>query len=81
VEYARIYCQKIKQLMSDEFPRLKAYQSDTAINLELVSQLGFYTNPSVVIYLKGQEIYRKSRIINLDELQKKVLRYYQMIYK
>jgi len=71
---------KLKRLMQDEFPKLQAYTVNTSIQPEVAAQLGLYTNPSLLIFMDGEEVLRKSRAISLDEISQKLDRYYQLLF-
>jgi len=71
---------KIISLMKDKYPKIKTYQVDTASYPEIAAQLGFYTNPSFIVYLNGQEYLRKSRSISVQELDESLARLYQLMF-
>ncbi len=71
---------KLMHMLADKFPEIKACQVDTAAHPYIAAQLGFYTNPSLIIYLKGQECIRRSRSIGLQELDESLERLYKLMF-
>ena len=71
---------KIMSLMKDEYPKIQTYQVDTAVYPEIAAQMGFYTNPSFIVYLNGQEFLRRSRSIGLQELNESLSRPYKLMF-
>jgi len=71
---------KILSLMKDNYPKIQTYQVDTANYPEIAAQMGFYTNPSFIVYLNGQELLRRSRSISLQELDESLARPYQFMF-
>jgi len=70
---------KLLSFMKDNYPKIQAYRVDTALNPDIAAQLGFYTNPSVIIYLNGHEYLRRSRSISLLELDENLARPYKFM--
>jgi thioredoxin-like negative regulator of GroEL len=71
---------KLVSMLADKYPEIKACQVDTAIHPDIAAQLGFYTNPSFIIYLNGQEYIRRSRSISLQELDESLERPYKLMF-
>ena len=71
---------KIKELFQKEFPRLKAFQVDTSKQPEIAAQEGLFTNPSLLVFMNGQEVLRRSRTIGIEEILDSLRRYYEMIF-
>jgi len=71
---------KLMKLMTEDYPKIKAFQVDTGTHPDIAAQLGFYTNPSFIIYLNGQEFFRRSRTISLQELDESLSRPYGLMF-
>lgn len=71
---------KIEEMFSKQFPKLIAYYINTANQPELAAQSGLYTNPSLLVFMNGQEVLRRSRAIGIDEVERFLERYYNMLY-
>ncbi len=42
---------KLMCMLTDKYPKIIACQVDTATHPDIAAQLGFYTNPSFIVYL------------------------------
>ncbi len=71
---------KLIKMMADNYSHIQAYQVDAAVHPEIAAQLGFYTNPSFIVYLNGQEYIRRSRSISLQELDESLERPYKLLF-
>ena len=71
---------KLISMMAEKYAKIKACQVDTAMHPDIAAQLGFYTNPSFIIYLRGQEYIRRSRSISLQELDQSLERPYKLMF-
>jgi len=71
---------KIMNMMKADYPKIQIHQVDTAIHPDIAAQLGFYTNPSFVVFLNGQELLRRSRSISLQEIDESLSRPYGLMF-
>ncbi|GAB7088328.1 thioredoxin family protein [Marinifilum fragile] len=71
---------KLEDLFQTNFAKLKAYHVDTALQPDIAAQEGLYTNPSLLVFIDGQEVLRRSRTIGLDEVNESLNRYYKMFF-
>lgn len=71
---------KLMCMLADKYPKIQACQVDTAIHPDIAAQLGFYTNPSFIVYLNGLEYIRRSRSISLQELNESLERPYKLMF-
>ena len=71
---------KLISMMVEKYPKIQVCQVDTAMHPDIAAQLGFYTNPSFIIYLNGQEFIRRSRSISLQELDVSLNRPYKLMF-
>lgn len=72
---------KISSMMLKEFPLLKAFHVDTSLHPEIAAQLGLYTNPSLLVYLDGNEFLRRSRSIGVTQVEEDIKRTYNLLFK
>lgn len=72
---------KIRDMMQDNFPKLKAFYIDSSKQPEIGAQLGFYTNPSLLVYLDGKEFLRRSRSIGITQLEEDIKRTYDLLFE
>jgi len=71
---------KIQNLLSEHFPQIKMYYSDTVLNPEIAAQKSIFTVPTILIYFDGKEFIRKSRNIGIDELKEILNRPYKLLF-
>ena len=71
---------KLVNMMEDKYSKIKACYVDTGAHPDIAAQLSFYTNPSFIIYLNGQEYIRQSRSISLRELDESLERLYKLMF-
>lgn len=71
---------KLMKMMADKYPRIQACQVNTALHPDIAAQLGFYTNPSFIVYLNGQDYIRRSRVISLQQLDESLERPYKLMF-
>ena len=71
---------KLSSFMKENYPKIQTYHVNTGVYPEIAAQLGFYTNPSFMVYLNGQECLRRSRSISLQELDESLARLYKLMF-
>ncbi|RKE03869.1 thioredoxin [Marinifilum flexuosum] len=72
---------KLEELFQNNFDKLKAYHVNTAMQPDIAAQEGLYTNPSLLVFMDGQEVLKRSRAIGLDEVYDSLNRYYKMFFQ
>lgn len=70
---------KVVALFQQEFPKIDFYDINTAEHPEIASQSGLFTNPSLLVYINGQEVLRRSRTISINEIEATLQRYYELM--
>lgn len=70
---------KLMEFLADTFPKIKFIYVNIAIAKELTAQKNIFTVPTILFYFGGKEYLRKSRFVNLDELEDELLRYYRLL--
>ncbi|MDE5423048.1 thioredoxin family protein [Ancylomarina sp. DW003] len=76
----RVLKPKLIAMLKESYPKIESYYVDTALHPEIAAQLGFYTNPSFIVYLNGQEFLRRSRSISLQEIAESLERPYRIMF-
>ncbi|MDQ1769587.1 thioredoxin [Labilibaculum sp. A4] len=71
---------KLRYMMKEQFPNLKAFHVDNSLQPEIAAQLGLYTNPSLLVYLDGKEVLRKSRSIGVSQVEEEIRRTYELLF-
>ncbi len=72
---------KIRKMLSENFPEIKMFYSDTVLNPEIAAQNSIFTVPTIIIYLDKKEFLRKSRNVGVEELKKELQRPYSLLFK
>ena len=62
---------KVERLV-ENYPRLLSFYTDITEEPLIASRFLVYSGPTVLLILEGKEVYRSSRFINLDELDRKI---------
>ena len=62
---------KVERLV-ENYPRLLSFYTDITEEPLIASRFPVYSGPTVLLILEGKEVYRSSRFINLDELDRKI---------
>ena len=62
---------KVERLV-ENYPRLLSFYTDISEEPLIASRFLVYSGPTVLLILEGKEVYRSSRFINLDELDRKI---------
>lgn len=71
---------KIKEMIDENFPKMKMFYADTVKSPEVAGQCGIFTVPSIVSFFGGKETFRRSRNIGVDELARQIERPYNMVF-
>jgi thioredoxin 1 len=70
---------KVEELLTKQFPLIKFVYVNTLNAKELAAQKNIFTVPTILFYFEGKEYLRKSRFLNLDELEDELSRYYRFL--
>ena len=62
---------KVERLV-ENYPQLLSFYTDITEEPLIASRFLVYTGPTVLLILDGKEVYRSSRFIDLDELERKI---------
>jgi thioredoxin-like negative regulator of GroEL len=60
---------KLFEFLDSEFPRFSKAYVDCDISKSLAAQLSIFTVPTIIVFIEGKEMLRKSRHINFAELE------------
>ena len=71
---------KILDILTEHFPKIKMYYSDTELFPEIAAQNSIFTVPTIIIYFDNKEFIRKSRSIGIDELRTDLERPYNLMF-
>ena len=71
---------QIYDMVQKNYPKIKALYIDITEVPEISAQNSIFTIPTVVVYLAGKEVFRKSRHIGVEELRGTIERPYQLMF-
>lgn len=72
---------KLKELVSNEFPNIKAVFIEMNRQPEIAAQSGIFVAPTLIVYFDGREFIRKSRSFSLNELRLELQRPYKLMFE
>jgi thioredoxin-like negative regulator of GroEL len=72
---------KLKELLAEDFPKVKFGYVDLNSSREIVGQLTIFTAPTIIFFVEGSEALRESRNINFQQMYDRLSRVYNMIYE
>ncbi len=70
---------KFIRFLETDFPLIKFLYVDVSLSKELSAQQNIFTVPTILFFFEGKEFFRKSRIINFDELREELDRIYKLL--
>lgn len=70
---------KLIEILEDKFPLFSFAYVDCNQAKELAAQNSIFSVPTIIFYIQGKELFRKSRNINLTELEYELERPYSFI--
>lgn len=70
---------KFIEFLQTEFPLIKFLYVDVSLSKELSAQQNIFTVPTILFFFEGKEFFRKSRIVNFEELRDELARIYDII--
>ena len=77
-------CKVLKPKLSENisllFPRIHQVYVDVELHPEIAAQYTVFTVPVIVVFFEGKEIFRKARVIGIEELLSKLKRPYQLLF-
>lgn len=71
---------KVDQMISENFPQLKALSISSDQLPELAAQNRVFTAPIVLVFFQGRETIRKSRSFGIEELKAEIQRPYSILF-
>ncbi|MFZ1292146.1 MAG: thioredoxin family protein [Melioribacteraceae bacterium] len=71
---------KVKELLSDKFPKIKMAYVDCELLKEVSAQNRVFAVPTILVFLDGKEFLRKSRNISISEFSQELQRPYSLYF-
>ncbi len=72
---------KVGKLLSEKFPKMKLFFSDTQKLPEIAGQNHVFSVPTLLIYFDGKETFRFSRSISVQEIEMRIRRPYTLFFE
>lgn len=76
-------CEAIKKKLEDillKYPKIVSGEINGEENISVAAAFGVFTLPLFILYIEGKETLRFGRNIDLLEVERKISRYYNMIF-
>lgn len=70
---------KLIEMLKEKFPLFSFAYVDCNLSKNLSAQNSIFSVPTIIFYIQGKELFRKSRNINLKELEFELQRPYSFI--
>lgn len=65
----------------EKYPEIKSIYVDVEKWHKVGVAYDFFTIPGILLFIQGKESIRRARHISIDELEEKIERYYQMLFR
>ncbi|MCR4853391.1 MAG: thioredoxin family protein [Prevotella sp.] len=65
--------------MTDRYPSLKSFFTDITEVPLIAGRFLVYSGPTVLLLMEEKEIYRASQFINIEELERKIAQYLELL--
>ncbi|MCP3929309.1 MAG: thioredoxin family protein [Bacteroidetes bacterium] len=72
---------KVGKLLSEKFPKMKLFFSDTQKLPEIAGQNRIFSVPTLLIFFDGKETFRFSRSISIQEIEMRIRRPYTLFFE
>ena len=72
---------KVMELLNEKFEKIKFAYVDCEKSKELAAQNRIFAVPTILFYLDGKEMFRKSRHIGLSEIDQEISRPYSLFFE
>ncbi len=70
---------KIENLL-ERYPKVRAVRVETGDSPELSAKYNVFAVPVIILFVQGKETVREARIISVENLERRISRYYGMLY-
>jgi thioredoxin 1 len=71
---------KVEQLLHDVFPLMKLVMVDSSARPEANAHFGVFANPTLLVYFEGNEFFRLSKYVSVQQLQETINRPYNLLF-
>jgi len=70
---------KVEEILT-KYPKIKGINIELENSVKISSFYNIFTIPAVILFVDGKETIREARFINLQDLESKISRYYDLYY-
>lgn len=67
--------------MLKEYPKIKSIYVDVDKSHNIAVSYNFFTVPAILVFVEGKLTIREARYISIRELNKGILRYYNLLFR
>lgn len=67
--------------MLKEYPKIKGVEVKTEDSLIIARKYSIFTIPGILVFIEGKETIREARYISLEDIDRRISRYYSMLYE
>jgi len=71
---------KVEQLIGEEFPLMKLIMVDSAVSPDANAHFGVFANPTLLVFFEGNEFYRLSKYMSVQQIEENISRPYQLLF-
>ncbi len=72
---------KVQDLMETKFAKMEQLYLRSNDYMELCSQLGVFSNPTLIVFFEGKEYMRWSKYVSTNEIENGLERLYKMVFE
>lgn len=70
---------KVKDMMK-KYPKIHSIQVDVEKSIKLSAGYNMFTIPGIILFIEGKEVIREARHIGIQDLEKRISRYYNLLF-
>lgn len=72
---------KVRQLLNERFDKITFCSIDMNVSPELAAGQQVFVEPTLLLFIEGKEYLRRSRNINMKELEESIQRIYSLAFE
>lgn len=71
---------KITRMIDEDFDKMEILFVNSIAFPELSASFKVFASPTIVIFFEGKENFRVSKFVSIDDLSKRINRYYKILF-
>jgi len=71
---------KVEEILKN-YPKIKSVEVDVEESLKVSASYNIFTIPAILLFVEGKETIREARYISIQDLEGKISRYYDLMFK